>query len=523
MRLNRNSAHDVAWSYLQMKVSDALRSGETRLPAIRTMAHDAGVSLVTMWKSVQRLKEAGTIRSAQRGGLIFTYSISSDSSRVDSPDANALWQRTAVRIKGDILNRAIAPGMKIPSCKELQRRYSISHPTLRKALRSLEKQGIINSCGRGYQIPRLRQASNAKRIVLMTARQPARYASTNELSLGFLGPTHLRQLELECTEAGILLDTYYYFPKSDSLIFCSTQDNLPTTLINDENTLGYIWLITGVETTLDIDVDQIADLLSSFRKPLAVLAETSEATPLGRLLKTQKTKVFCITFNSKPAEAVARYLLDLNHRRVAYISPYHSNSWSQARLAGLQSTFRTAGIAQGVTAFLLHECSSSAEYLRFGSLHGGRESLQARIEEWRREAPDFFVTKITERLDQTLQQAFMQRETERQLYPFFERALADHEITAWVTANDFVACMAQEFLLHKKVRIPREISIISFDDSIEATIHQITSYDFNVSACISAMLSHILDLRSSTRTLVEMDGWIVSRRSTGISPRYRDP
>jgi DNA-binding LacI/PurR family transcriptional regulator len=102
--------------------------------------------------------------------------------------------------------------------------------------------------------------------------------------------------------------------------------------------------------------------------------------------------------------------------------------------------------------------------------------------------------------------------------PLFEKALRDRSITAWVMANDFAATMAIDYLKGCNIKIPDDLSIISFDNTLDAMEYQLTSYDFNNHGIISLILRFIL----APQTLkpermggfLEVDGALVIRRSS---------
>ncbi|MBD3240531.1 MAG: hypothetical protein GF331_08090 [Chitinivibrionales bacterium] len=101
----------------------------------------------------------------------------------------------------------------------------------------------------------------------------------------------------------------------------------------------------------------------------------------------------------------------------------------------------------------------------------------------------------------------------------FERALRDTAITAWVAINDPCGYAALDFLHGKKVAVPDRIALIAFDDSVEAFVLGLSSYNFNVAAVVRAMIGHLLSPPGgpSARAprLVEVAGRVVARESTG--------
>ncbi|MBD3242520.1 MAG: hypothetical protein GF331_18165, partial [Chitinivibrionales bacterium] len=117
------------------------------------------------------------------------------------------------------------------------------------------------------------------------------------------------------------------------------------------------------------------------------------------------------------------------------------------------------------------------------------------------------------------------------LRPLLEEALSDSSITAWVAANDPTAMACLRYLAEQRVRVPQDISLIGFDNSTDAFIHGLTSYDFNCPVVVQRMLAHILDPASLRRIQrgtdpIEVKGFL-SRRATlakcSRAPQQRRP
>ncbi|MBD3419119.1 MAG: GntR family transcriptional regulator [Chitinivibrionales bacterium] len=72
--------------------------------------------------------------------------------------------------------------------------------------------------------------------------------------------------------------------------------------------------------------------------------------------------------------------------------------------------------------------------------------------------------------------------------------------------------------LHKKsITVPQQLSLIGFDDTLEAVLAGLSSYNFNMTAMAHRMLGFVLNMRSvpRTRRVIEVDGMVVERLTTG--------
>jgi DNA-binding LacI/PurR family transcriptional regulator len=111
--------------------------------------------------------------------------------------------------------------------------------------------------------------------------------------------------------------------------------------------------------------------------------------------------------------------------------------------------------------------------------------------------------------------------TERSLFyhyalPVMERALEQTDVTVWVCANDSAAIEAIEFLSRNRVRVPDDISVVGFDDGVEASLLKLTTYNFNGQAAVHAILSHVLNPGRGNRegnAPEEIEGFLVERES----------
>jgi len=101
----------------------------------------------------------------------------------------------------------------------------------------------------------------------------------------------------------------------------------------------------------------------------------------------------------------------------------------------------------------------------------------------------------------------------------FDKALAHKDITAWIIGSDRDAVPAFNYLHQRKVRIPQDLSIISFDDSVDSFARGITSYNFNVEAVMHAIVDFLLHPplmpRKKRASWADIEGFIVERSTVG--------
>ena len=104
--------------------------------------------------------------------------------------------------------------------------------------------------------------------------------------------------------------------------------------------------------------------------------------------------------------------------------------------------------------------------------------------------------------------------------PVLNAILEQPGITACVAANDRMALLVRDHLLRKGMRISKDISVISFDDSKAATDNDLSSYSFAFAEIARKVLTYVLAPRPKhpvrDDSFVECEGLLIERGSSGI-------
>jgi DNA-binding LacI/PurR family transcriptional regulator len=103
---------------------------------------------------------------------------------------------------------------------------------------------------------------------------------------------------------------------------------------------------------------------------------------------------------------------------------------------------------------------------------------------------------------------------------YFRRLAKDPSITAWVGLNDEIAVEALIYLRSNKVRVPEDVSVMGFDDSMEAGFQGLTSYCFNGASAMHLMTEYIVRaasplIRGDAGKPVIIEGFVHERATTG--------
>jgi len=460
-----------------------------RLPSIRVLAVHAGVSLVTMWKAVRNLGEGGVLEVVHGRNMRVASGHNHDAGRL--PDERLIpavpsvrkWEAVGLRLRHDIFNGIFPPGILLPSIKELTARYGASFQSLRQALAWLVREHTLVSYKRTFKVPSY------------TRRRPGGYVAVfcrGEID-GDLdswtpwGREFLRLLERECDRAGVGLHWYIYTRRGEDLVFVKPDGEVTGDILFDDAAFGF--MVRSIsEDNLHLDV---LNRLEKYKKRIAVSDEGTCADVPPRFQHNPKIRVFSLATSSVAGKQVARFLLELGHRRVCFLSPFHSTCWSRNRLAGLQSSYRDAGIIDGIRAYTADRHGFPFGFVRQVTPDPDayerllRSVLPATVRD------QTCIAGLRRKMDAHLVRSIEQEVLRETMLPFFREAAANEEVTAWVCVNDRIAVLAAEFLQAGGMLCgSRPVTLISFDNTFEAFNRNITSFNFNISALVRAMFAY---------------------------------
>jgi LacI family transcriptional regulator len=89
-----------------------------------------------------------------------------------------------------------------------------------------------------------------------------------------------------------------------------------------------------------------------------------------------------------------------------------------------------------------------------------------------------------------------------------------------VCGNDAIAWPCVTLLRSRGVRVPQDICVAGFDDTLESFLNGLTSYNFNSEGAAQGMLNHILapprgPTRGRRQRVAEVPGFVSLRATTG--------
>ncbi len=511
-------------AYLTRKLREAT-GAQPLLPPIRRMASECGVSLVTMWRAVQRLKKADAVSVPRGGGRLLVHGAGviaraplTSTAGSDQPATSSRpfgWRAVKHRLLRDITAHRYPPDTPLPSYKELTHRYGCAHATLGKAATALVDDGVLCVERRSLRVaPATAPAGHSTVTVLCATSRLAALLRDTPWATEIW-----RSLEHEC----LRYDLRLRLQDVNSVLSAGGRRKPAAPLRvghgGQETPLGYCVY------TMTLNDTQLTEVLTRARRsglPVSVLDDSGLAALERFPTDGGRMRYYRATVSRQPGRDIAHRLLQLGHRRVAYFGTALLPAGRDARYAGLVEAFAEAGLPDAVRSCSLPLgtlCDLAFDELldrlpAYRRLHGLLQALR-----------DGLGTEFLQRYASSLRQddAFpvVLRYLTDQFDPLMQAALEDSSVSAWVTYNDPIALVAHTFLRSRGVAIPARLSLVSFDDTVEALANGIASYDFNLRAVVADMIAHLLRWpgRSRRRTdnaqLVELPGFLVQRDSLG--------
>ncbi|MBD3418896.1 MAG: GntR family transcriptional regulator [Chitinivibrionales bacterium] len=516
MKTRLSSAVRKALHYLLEHIGSGAFGDGMPIPIITELACRAEVSRVTMIKAVGVLKNEGILEGRQGKRFVLNakkyrahpeFAIAAIEHGAGQREELGQygWQRVYNRMQQDILSGAFSSRRVLPGFKELQSRYGVSYRTVKKALIELSANGTVTLDGKKPVIAPLSHPDTADKIFLIGH---AGSHNPHLLDLTLREEACLQLIETECAKSNLKLEIFA-LPRYEGGMEAALS-GLPV----DESIVGYIIFISKAHKAQF----EMLNMLVRRKKPVAILYELGEWSLPRNILSSARVKIFSSAFSNRVGRQAAQYLLGLEHKAIAYISPFHGGAWSVHRLQGLRELYATAGYPHGVKE-CIYDGSTRWSDLMSASNHRYQSlSIWPALQAWKRRFPrDLHEYLDTEGIDRITMCCTI-AELHRISVQLFEKALAMKEISAWVCANDAIAIMANDYLASIDIAVPEQMSLLGFDNQPCAIQRRISTYDFNVPAAAHSIFDYVtrpnLFAERNKRQLIEIDGFIIERHST---------
>jgi DNA-binding transcriptional regulator YhcF (GntR family) len=412
-----------------------------------------------MQRAVDRLSREGVLTVRHGGGTWLASEATEGSTQVPS---RRRAEDVCALIDRDVLSGVLHPGERVPPRKALMARYGVSYRTLRRALEMLCSEGTLRPERRTYRVRETH--SEPDQSLCLFVGSPTSYKPSH---------VHMHTVERECAKANLRLVPVRHRWQGSRFVF-EREDLFSREQL--ASTIGFmVWSICFHE-------QRCADLLGILRrfdKPVAILDERHGYHRRPIPFASRRVRCAVIAVRMDEGAALGRYLLDLGHRRVLYIG-HGTAEGGEPRLEGIRGVYVRAGFADGVAEVHLPQPLSSRSARATG-----------------------------------------QRELQDRLGPLLDTSIDDDGVTAVVGYNDVFALAALEHIRSRGVAVPVRVSVVGFDDSHEASLAGLTSYNFNSEAAIALLVGHVVagsGRRSGGPQVDLVEGYVTERGSSGAAP-----
>lgn len=441
-------------------IEDRLRSRRRdrgALPSVRELALEFGASPRTVHGALRRLAAEGVVHAIDRKGFFW------GPTGLDAPaPAETVEERFAARFLADLRQGVYHPWKALPPRKALGQIYGIGVRSVGRVVERLVERAILETRGREvfFAAPS-RSAPSTSVLVVVRCDGRGEFLLDGEREIDFL-----KSVRRELSDQGLGMVRVGYCQDDGGRFLDQSGTEIEPSRVRGP-LLGAI-----VSTWLVTDPLALLDRLEPLRIPLSVWWEhPAESFPRRRF--RSGLAGFNLSFGESAGTAVARHLVAKGRLDVAFVSPYHGNDWSPARLQGLQGTLRACG--GGVRPFVASEVHSPWDLRR----RSGGEGQGRRL------------------LDQILL-----------------GFLRDNELRAcstWVMVNDLAASAMHRLL--REVEGPRPY-LVGFDNSSDSERLGFDSFEFHTDGMVRQMLHHLANPKAelfARSPIHEMIGRLVVR------------
>jgi DNA-binding LacI/PurR family transcriptional regulator len=260
--------------------------------------------------------------------------------------------------------------------------------------------------------------------------------------------------------------------------------------------------------------DAIQDL-AAYRKPISVLDTLGGSRLEDAANYYARVRLYKLWGDTRAGMMVGNYLRGMGHVAIAFVTPFSDLVWSEARLAGLRRAYKNArGAGVAFVGGSYDVSSIDGRSWTIEELKGVRDRIVERgvstahpLERHMGLALRNLIEEINARMKQ---ESFA-----RAMRELLSSCAPLEQASAWIAVNDDVALQCLLFAKSKGIKVPRDVSLIGFDDSLPAQVNGITSYNFNETAAIQATINHVIEHVSAPtcEKVVDIRGSIVERTS----------
>jgi hypothetical protein len=416
-----------------------------------------------MHKVVGSLRSAGVLQTGPRRSTVVAAPERITTRAVprerwgEEPCGPLVWQSVARRIEEDMLCGVFGSESALPSLKEMHGHYGANYRTLRKAVDDLVAQRLLIRHGRALRIARHARRPGGHEVLVVLP------GINEDLTLDYLDARHLRVVEESCRAAHVQPLFVRYDERAGSYRYVLHARGTEWGERATDNLLGSVWIVL-YESHVN---DDCCTRMLAHGRPVAVFDAIGSLNYPPYFLDNRRVKFFCNPDMARPSEVATQHLLHLGHRHIGFFSTMFEQYWCKERLTGIRRALRSAGLGADMAhAFVVDSFGLPAEKLE----------------------------------------------------PLMVDALQDPRVTGWIFGDDNEALVGMRFLRERGIDVPGQISVIGFNNSMEALKHDLTSYYENSEALLRAAVNYVISPaalgRAGRRKVIAFDGYLVERGTT---------
>ena len=480
--------------------------GFKKLPSVRSIAKTCNVSSITVSRAMELLKKEGKVKSLWGKGYFPPESLHIDTAKMASVSISKP-QVIYNRITTDILNGTFKPNEPLPGINQLTALYNVSRPTIQKVLESLISEKIIRRIGVKHYLYNTTIRSRLRIAIIAFGLSQNEIKITSERERNFyrnISNTAIQQnVDLHVICYNDYLETpEFYIPGGLDLYTYFEQKEVCGTILSTyhmNNSAQCLRRIIGTGKPVSICVED--------QYVLESMAQYSA--------NSKGITFFDASYSTIPGKDVGMYLFEKGHREIAYISPFHKSTWSQNRLSGLMEIFGQQKDTY-VHAFVLDEFVRDYAFME-KILQNPSFDTDVSVDNIASRIDPFMIKRIDSvkmEYESLLRDGLIFSYCE----PLIKKAASIPSITAWVCANDLIACMIMDYWNYHEIPFNKRPALIGFDNAFEAFERGISSYEFNTGGETQSMLNHLLYPNSSlflkSKRIVRINGSVIERASS---------
>ncbi|MBD3390758.1 MAG: GntR family transcriptional regulator [Chitinivibrionales bacterium] len=440
------------------------------LPSLRELSRKYEVSLQTMWKATSHLKDRGILAFSQGKRMrVVPAGDAPAPADLHGGSATALYER----IKKRISDGTYRAGQGLPKTRYFVLTEYCSNDTVCEALRMLEADRLIHKKRRRWMIGppepeiNVRSPRTADRPVVVLV-------STNSSYHDLFFDTHLDQFSAEFFSELNAKEIEYKVAFNDweysmrSLFPIGREGTL--SLINS---LGnrYQGALVMVHATSAVDLPEMLSWLCQFEKPVVWLDMDNKGPGWDRQRITRKNFFRCFSDERRAVNLAVDHLCEAGHKSIGFpkYEPYLRDAYFlEERIQHVRDKIAGDNLELSITVPPVrtepweawHEEFSGISYQALAGIH---DTMHQR-EPAARGA----------RLDAMISDELLGRT------PTLRELLTDTDVTAVLAANEWLAINYYYWLTYAGVSIPRDISIVAFDNYRRFMHHPIATVDLKL-------------------------------------------